>query len=313
MLLYIFLILLGFSSAVVASFMGIGGALILLPALNIMGVKIIYAIGTIFFFRLTNGVISSYNHFKLNNINYKLSGIFSVGFIIGITITKYILFYLNENNLADKYVRIAFIVFMLIMGSIMIFESLFTFKKRNKKGNDKIKNNFILTKIKIPPYVYIKEIDSKISFFIFFIITVICGFIAGFLGIGGGLLVLPVLVYFIGIPTSVAAGSSVLTVLISSLWGAILYGSSGAVKIDYVIFLTIGALAGSRFGARATKKVNDYIIRFIIGCTVFIIGFSIFFKQLNYTNIAGLILGIVVVIDMILILYFNFKKGELIN
>ncbi len=296
------LILLGFSASLTSSFMGLGGALILIPTLNIAGIPIVYAIGTIFFFRLFNSLVSSINNFKLSNIDYKTSIIISVGMLVGITITKAIIFKLHKIGLADIYIRYSYIIFLLIMGIIILIESLHAKQKRNLKKTNKP----VLQIIRVPPYIKLTA-NKKISFTGLLLISLIAGFIAGFLGIGGGLLIVPILIYFVGISSAKATGTSLLTVLISSIWGAILYGSAGTIKYDYFLFLSIGAVFGATIGTRTTRMVEGYIIRLLLAITVLFMACSVLLKQFNYTLLADILLITIIVANATIILFFYVK------
>jgi uncharacterized membrane protein YfcA len=113
------------------------------------------------------------------------------------------------------------------------------------------------------------------------------GLLAGFLGIGGGLLMMPALVYLIGVPTFVAVGTDLFTVMLSGFYGAATFSMKGRVEILAVLLMLMGAAPGAQIGTIATKYIRGYGIRLIFGITVVSAMVSVILKQLTYDTAAA--------------------------
>jgi uncharacterized membrane protein YfcA len=125
-------------------------------------------------------------------------------------------------------------------------------------------------------------------------VSFLTGVLAGFLGIGGGLLRMPALVYLIGCPTHIAVGTDLFEVMISGLYGTFTYGQKGRIEIWGVFVMLIGAAIGAQIGTVATKYAKGYGIRIAFGLAVLACMISIIFKQFKYDMPATvLILGAV--------------------
>ncbi|MCK4793719.1 MAG: sulfite exporter TauE/SafE family protein, partial [Desulfobacteraceae bacterium] len=109
------LLLLGFILGVLTGFFGLGGGWLLTPALNILGLPMVYAIGTGFFTLVGKTLYAATRHHKLGNVDIKLGIIMGISSTPGVELGKRLVFYLERVNLAGTYVRVAYMVLMLII------------------------------------------------------------------------------------------------------------------------------------------------------------------------------------------------------
>ena len=107
------------------------------------------------------------------------------------------------------------------------------------------------------------------------------GWLAGVLGIGGGLIRMPSLVYLIGCPTHIAVGTDLFEVAISGLYGAATYSYKGRVELLAAFIMLLGAAVGAQIGAVATKYVKGYGIRIFFGIAVVGCGISVLMKLIS--------------------------------
>jgi uncharacterized membrane protein YfcA len=141
-----------------------------------------------------------------------------------------------------------------------------------------------LHKIKIAPMVHFKTAGITCTAWLPILISFLTGWIAGILGIGGGLIRMPALIYFIGCPTHVAVGTDLFEVMISGLYGAFTYTMKGRTELMAAVIMLIGAAVGAQIGTVATKYIKGYGIRIafglaVIGCAISIV-LKIIAKQL---------------------------------
>ena len=106
------------------------------------------------------------------------------------------------------------------------------------------------------------------------------GWLAGILGIGGGLIRMPALIYFIGCPTHVAVGTDLFEVMISGLYGTGTYTYKGRTELVAAMIMLCGAAVGAQIGTVATKYIKGYGIRIVFGLAVIGCALSILLKML---------------------------------
>jgi len=164
-----------------------------------------------------------------------------------------------------------------------------------------------LQKINIPPVVRFEVAGITCSVWLPIFVSFVTGLLAGFLGIGGGLLRMPALVYLIGCPTHIAVGTDLFEVMISGLYGTFTFGAKGRIELWAVFVMLAGAAIGAQIGTVATKYAKGYGIRIAFGLAVVACMISIILKQFKYEVPATvLILGAVAAI-CIYIIWIMFK------
>jgi hypothetical protein len=139
------------------------------------------------------------------------------------------------------------------------------------------------------------------------------GWLSGLLGVGGGFIRMPALIYLIGCPTAIAVGTDLFSVLFSGAYGCFTYGIKGRVEIIAAVLMLVGASVGAQIGVTAVKYIRGYGIRLLFAIMIILAGSSVALKQFEMTVTAAWVvmsaaLGMCVVIMMGL--YRGFKKEQ---
>jgi uncharacterized protein len=331
---FLYLILIGFCVGVIAGFFGEGGGWFVTPALNIFGFPIAYAIGTCLANIFGQSLGALKKHHKMGNIDWKL-GLFTVIVsIIGFETGSQAVMALEKSGHAGIIIRWCYVVFLAGLGSFMFYDYFVLQKKQFQEEDDSGNNHFIngkppknivaekLYNIKIPPMVSFpaSQIES-VSVWVIIIIFLLTGLFSGLLGIGGGFIILPTLVYLIGLPTVMAVGTTLITVFFSSSYGCFVYAINGRVEIVAAFILLIGASTGAQIGATAIKYIKGYGIRLLFAIMIMFAGLAVITEQLfkitgePYFQITAeiILLGTAMIITTIIIskLIIESKKENL--
>jgi len=138
-----------------------------------------------------------------------------------------------------------------------------------------------LYQIKLPPMISFpaSQIEA-VSLWIIIAIFMVTGFISGLLGIGGGFIIMPTLIYLIGLPTIIAVGTTLITVLFSSAFGCFIYALNGRVELVAALILLIGASIGVQIGSTAVKYIKGYGIRLLFAIMIIFAAMSVITEQL---------------------------------
>ncbi len=281
------LLLIGFSVGVIGGFFGMGGAWMVTPGLNILGFPMAFAIGTDISHIAGKSMISTFRHSKFGNVDYKLGLIMVVGTVIGIECGAQIVMYLERIGKVGPVVRWVYVVVLALI-ALMVFADYRKARQKKKAGivGTHGAEGFTwyktLQKINIPPMMYFKVADIHCSMWLPIAVSYVTGVLAGFLGIGGGLLRMPALVYLIGCPTHIAVGTDLFEVMISGLYGTFTYGEKGRIELWAVFVMLCGAAVGAQIGTVATRYAKGYGIRIAFGLAVIACMASIIMKQLKY-------------------------------
>jgi len=301
------LVLIGFSVGTIGGFFGMGGAWMVTPGLNILGFPMAFAIGTDMAHIAGKSMISTFRHSKFGNVDYKLGLIMLVGTMAGIEVGAQLVMHLEKLGNVETVVRWVYVVLLGLIATLVFYDYYkATQKKRSgmvgEHGAEGITWYEMLHKIKIPPMVHFKTAGFTCSMWLPITVSFITGIMAGFLGIGGGLIRMPALVYLIGCPTHIAVGTDLFEVMISGLYGAFTYSLKGRIEIVAVFVMLTGAAIGAQIGTVATKYAKGYGIRVAFGIAVICCMISIILKQFSFGNSAAvLILGTIGIICIYII------------
>jgi len=307
------LVLIGYSVGVIGGFFGMGGAWMVTPGLNILGFPMAFAIGTDIAHIAGKSMISTIRHSKFGNVDYKLGLIMVLGTMAGIEIGAQMIMWLERLGQVGPVVRWVYVGFLMLI-AIMVFSDYAKARQKKKMGaeaGEKGVEGFTwyktLHKINIPPMMHFKTSGIYCSMWLPISVSFLTGILAGFLGIGGGLLRMPALIYFIGTPTHVAVGTDLFEVMISGLYGAFTYTLKGRIELVAVFVMLTGAAIGAQIGTVATKYAKGYGIRLAFGTAVLCCMISIILKQFKYETPAAVLILSTIGLICIYIMTIMFK------
>jgi uncharacterized membrane protein YfcA len=327
------LLLIGFCVGVIGGFFGVGGGWIITPALNIFGFHMAFAIGTGLSDIFGQSIGAIRKHQKMGNVDWKLGAFSIVTSLLGFEVGSRIVIALEKAGEVGTIIRWCYIVFLAGLGLFMFYDYFVLHERQLKRLQEKelakalgkkvntVSNGIAekLHNINLPPMIsFPKSNVERVSLWVIIIVFLCTGFISGILGIGGGFIILPTLVYLIGLPTVIAVGTSLITVLATAAFGCFTYALDGRVEIFAAVFMLLGASIGAQIGATAVKFIKGYGIRLLFAIMIIFTSFSViteqFYKMTTkpfFKTISGIILvGTALTMTTIIIakLIIEFKK-----
>jgi uncharacterized protein len=279
------LVLLGFTVGVIGGFFGVGGAFMVTPALNVFGFPMAYAIGTDMAHIAGKSIVSTFKHRKFGNVDMKLALLMIIGTVVGIELGATLILFLERIGRIGPIVRITYMCLLFGLGAFMLYEYMTGMRRAVRHAAEphadpgKSKLALWMQGIKLRPVVYLKVSGFHISIWVIIGMGVITGFLAGFLGVGGGFIRMPALMYIIGAPTKVAVGTDLFEVMVTGAYGAFSYALKGRVELLAAMIMLIGAAMGAQLGATATLYARGTIIRLYFAITMLAGGSSVVFKH----------------------------------
>ena len=321
------LVILGLGVGIIGSFFGMGGGWMVTPGLNILGFPMAFAIGTDITHMAGNSLISTMRHSKFGNVDYKLGMIMTLGTVAGFESGAQIIMWLERIGRVDLFVRLGYLVLLALI-AWLVFTDVYRQWKRDgaalRSGSQGgtvpsggIQWHRTFHKLKIPPMVHFHRAGIYCSAWLPITVSYMTGCLAGVLGIGGGLVRMPALIYLLGVPTHVAVGTDLFEVVISALYGAASYTHKGRTELVAAVIMLMGASVGAQIGSVATKYVKGYGIRVFFGIAVVGCAASIAFKLIAQylPSVAGLfddaaaVLILFLVASLSLFIFYRFLKG----
>ena len=244
------LLLLGFSIGVLSGCFGIGGAFILTPTLTALGMPITLAIGTGLAFSAGVASLGSYKHFLSGNVSVRVTLYIGAICLVGIKLSQGLVLYLEKLHQADFYIGITYVVILLTVGIAMYKKG----KSSTVTGASTIAPHFFWEKL--PPFVLINQ-TQKTSLWILLFIGLLVGFLQGFLGVGGGFILVPLFIWVLKMKPHLAIGTSLLTLLLTSIYATTLYFYAGKVLFPVACVLLLGSTLGVQVGIKTMKIATE--------------------------------------------------------
>ncbi|WP_254546979.1 sulfite exporter TauE/SafE family protein [Halomarina pelagica] len=234
-------------------FFGMGGSFLVTPALLVMGYPSTVAVGSGLAFVFGTSVIGALRHRDHGQVDYKLAAIMTVAMTLGIEGGKRVVFSLEATGTADLVISVAYVGLLAAVGLFTLRDAWGSDDADDADGNDLARR---VQSVDVPPMVTLRG-GVRVSATVVFAIGLTIGVLSGFLGVGGGFLLMPAMVYGLGVPAAIAVGTDILQITLSGAFGAFVYAQAGAVALPVVGALLVGSALGARVGAGATRHVDE--------------------------------------------------------
>lgn len=276
-------ITLGFIGGVLSGFIGSGGAFFMTPGMMNLGVPGVIAVGSNITHKFGKALVGSRRHKELGHVDRRLALFMLATSFIGIRLAVWINGLLfskadgqgagSSSAAGDLYISVVFVTSLSFVSVSMLRDVLRTLRQG---GNGKVNGPAgpgrlasFLSKLNVPPMIYFKVSETRISLWLILVVGLAVGFMAGTIGVGGFLGV-PAMIYLFGVPTAVAAGTELYLAVYMGGFGALSYGWQGHVDIRLTLLLYGGSLIGVILGAYGTKVVKEIMIRLATGGVIIV-------------------------------------------
>ena len=299
-------LLIGFSSGVMGGFFGMGGGWMITPTLYIFGFRMAHAVATGISYIPGMFLFASLRHRRMGNVDGKLAGFLIASTVVGLECGTRVMAMLDEANRAGPVISVVYVVFLTALGAFITYD-FFKHRRARKAGAAAHVPGItrFFRKVKLPPVIHFKTAGIDCSFWVIFLTGAAVGFLAGIMGVGGGIFCMPALIYVIGCPTVVAVGTVVLSTMVSATYGLLKYAAMGKVEIFATVFMLAGATVGAQLGASAVRYVRGYSIRILLAVGIFSAVASLVLKQSGLEAVSGVfILAAVAAVTFIVLVFF---------
>lgn len=255
-----FLVSVGFLVGLLGGFFGVGGGFLAGPMMYLVGVPMNFVIGTDLAHMTGKSIVAARRHRVLGHVDMKLGLLMILGTIPGIEVGARIIETLETSGNIDHVIGITYIVILVVIGSFTAWESLRALKLVHTESMDTKEALAFqgvskrILRFNVPPLISLPNSGiASISLWVILGVSFLTGLLAGVLGVGGGFVRMPMLIYVIGIPTHVAVGTDLFEIVISAGFGTLSHGLKGNVDILMALVMQTGAAIGAQIGAASTR------------------------------------------------------------
>ena len=256
----LFLAGIGFLVGILGGFFGVGGGFIAGPMMFWAGVPMNFVVGTDLAHMTGKSIVAAKRHRALGHVDIKLGALMVVGTILGVEVGARIIETLVAAGTVDLVIGVTYVVILLVISFFTAWESLRALRMirtdhldvKDAIGFEGIARR--VHSVEIPPMVSFPDSGiASISLWTVLAVGFVTGLLAGSLGVGGGFIRMPMLVYLVGVPTHVAVGTDLFEIMFSSGFGMLTHALKGNVDVLMALVMHTGAAIGAQIGAVSTR------------------------------------------------------------
>ena len=246
---------------------GVGGGFLMTPLLIFIGIPPAVAVGTEANQIVASSVSGVLAHWRRGNVDIKMGVMLLVGGVFGSTLGVWLFTILRGIGQIDLVIRLSYVVFLSIIGGLMLSESIRAILRRRKQTPTKRHHHYWVHGLPL------KMRFRKSRLYISAILPIGVGFLVGVLsaimGVGGGFVMVPAMIYLLGMPTVVVVGTSLFQIIFVTANVTILQAvSNQTVDIVLALLLLVGGVIGAQIGARFGSRLQGEQLRGLLALLV---------------------------------------------
>ena len=248
---------------------GVGGGFLMTPLLIFFGIPPAVAVATEANQIVASSVSGVLAHMRRGNVDFKMGGILMAGGVIGSSLGVALFSFLQSIGQIDLVIQLSYVVFLGIIGSLMLTESVRTIIRSRKPGAVRGKLHQHNWLHGLPLKMRFRRSKLYISAILPLALGAFVGILAAIMGVGGGFIMVPAMIYLLGMPTSVVVGTSLFQIIFVTA-NVTLLQSIQTQTVDFLLagLLLFGAVIGAQFGSRAGALLRGEQLRGLLALIV---------------------------------------------
>ena len=266
----IFLIL-GMGGAVgfLSGLFGVGGGFLMTPLLIFIGVPPPVAVGTEANQIVASSVSGVLAHWRRANVDFKMGFVLLLGGFVGSSLGVILFKYLQNQGQLDLVIKLSYVIFLGIIGFLMLWESSRTIIRSRSAAARRGKLHQHNWFHGLPFKMRFRKSKLYISAILPFLIGATVGVLSAIMGVGGGFIMVPAMIYLLGMPTSLAIGTSLFQIIFVTANVTFLQALTvQTVDILLAVLLLTGAVIGAQFGSKYSVRMKGEQLRALLALLV---------------------------------------------
>jgi uncharacterized membrane protein YfcA len=272
---------------------GVGGGFLITPLLIFYNVPPAIAVAT----GANQVIASSFSgalvHFKRGTLDFKLGGVLLAGGVVGSSIGIYVFAYLRSLGQLDLIVSLLYVAFLGSVGSLMMIESVRAIRRTRGGQVSSLRkpgqHNWVH---KLPLKMRFRASKLFVSIIPVLALGAIIGFLASIMGVGGGFIMVPALIYLLKVPTNVVIGTSLFQIIFVAAFTTVVHAQANqTVDVVLAFLLMVGGVAGAQYGARVGQKLRGEQLRALLALLVLTVAlrlaFDLFVRPASLYTLGG--------------------------
>jgi uncharacterized membrane protein YfcA len=260
----------GFAIGFLSGMFGVGGGFILTPLLIFLGVPPAVAVGTSASQVVAASVSSAVGHWRRNNVDVLMGLVLTGGGFIGAAAGVNVLSLLKARGQLDVFVTVAYVVLLGVVGTLMLIESVQTLRAAPAMAGPSRRRGAHRAWIEgLPLKMRFRHSRIYASTIPFVAIGAFIGLLTGIMGVGGGFLLVPAMIYLLRIPTRIVIGTSTFQIVCVTAFTTVLQASlNHSVDLMLSLPLMVGSVVGAQFGVGYSDRFKAEQLRALLSLIV---------------------------------------------
>ena len=255
---------------------GVGGGFLLTPIMMFLGIPPPVAVASVANQLVAPSVSGVLSHWRRSNVDFKMGTVLLLGGVVGSSIGVLLFNFLGKIGQLDFVIKSSYVIFLTLIGTLMFSESLrLTLRTtRGKISRGKLHQHNWLHGL--PFKIRFRKSKLYISILLPILIGVVVGILAALMGIGGGFIIVPAMIYLLGMPTSLVVGTSLFQIIFVAANTTILQASQNqTVDIVLATILLLGSVVGVQVGSRFTNILKGEHLRLILSSIIILVSLKL--------------------------------------
>jgi len=275
---------LGFVTGILSGMFGVGGGFIATPFLIFMGIPPLVAVATSANQITASSISGLLSHSKQKNVDFKMGFVLIFGGIFGSILGIIIFRLLQDLGQTVVFISIIYVIFLGLIGLTMAIDNIKTILKEKyeietskKRGKKKLFVKFSKKINKLPFKMYFPKSNIEISLLIPLIIGVFAGSLVSMMGIGGGFVIIPAMIYILKMPHKIITGTSLFQIVFISIVVTMMQSVvNNAVDIILAAIMIAGSVIGVQFGIKKAKNMDNDNLKLMLAIMILLVCLKMF-------------------------------------
>ena len=271
----IFLILaMGLAVGFISGMFGIGGGFLMTPLLIFLGISPAVAVASVTGHISASSFSGAISYWRRRAVDLALAFVLLAGGLLGTVSGVWLFTLLRAIGQLDITIGISYVLLLGIVGTLMVSESVRAIMRARQGKPVELRRPGSHTWIHgLPLKLRFKRSRIYVSAIPVWGIGFLIGFIGAVMGIGGGFILVPLLIYVLRVPTATVIGTSMLLTLVTMASATVMHAvTNHLVDAVLALILMVGGVTGAQFGARAGQKISGERLRLLLGLLVLAVG-----------------------------------------
>lgn len=259
---------------ILSGMFGVGGGFLMTPMLFFIGIPPAVAVATGANQIVASSVSGVLAHFRRRTVDLPMGLVLLAGGLIGAAVGVQVFTALSRSGQVDLLVTLCYVIFLGGIGGLMFFESLAALR-RSKRGAapKRHKHNWVHN---LPVKMKFRTSGLYISIFPPLGVGFLVGVLAAVMGVGGGFIMVPAMIYLLGMPTKVVIGTSLFQIIFVTAFVTVMHATaSQTVDVMLALILILGGVVGAQFGTVLAVRLRAEQLRILLALLVLAVCFKL--------------------------------------